>query len=164
MDISSLLETLVYKRIGRVENRDANGYNHIACFFKNNGKKINILSIGMNRQTIPHNLPNVHAELDAISRLKDNKRKKLESVNLCVIRANTQGGLSNSKPCVHCLISLEMIAPKKGYKIEKIFYSTKEGTVEKSNMSELKNEDEIHVTRFFKERNFKIKSAEKKTN
>lgn len=156
MDMSAVLDMLIDKRVKYTQCCDSSGYMHIACFFKRNGKKMNVVSIGANKKMVQDKLPNIHAELDAICKLKDNKSKKMETVNLLVIRTSMNGILGNSKPCIHCLISLGMIAPRKGYKIEKVYYSDPNGEIIKKNLNELM-EDEAHLSRYFKERNFKIK-------
>jgi hypothetical protein len=48
-----------------------------------------------------------------------------------------------------------MITPMKGYRIENVFYSNETGGISKARFSDLDTDG--HDTRFFRERNFKIR-------
>lgn len=146
---------MIHKRLACNAN-ETGAYNHVACFFKHHGKQLQIVSMGHNKFITCEKLPNIHAEMDAVSKLPTFRKKKFESIHLCVIRINGSGKLNNSKPCIHCILSLNMIAPLKGYRIDKVYYSNECGTISQSRFKEF-DTHEGHVTRFFRERNFKIK-------
>lgn len=121
---------------------------------KNALKKANILSFGFNRMgDINGNEAGVHAEHDAINKLKPlERKKKLESINLLVIRFSKNNKLQNSKPCANCIQTLKTLPEKKGYKIKNIFYSNDNGDIVKSNLKNLENED-LHYSRFYRQKN-----------
>jgi cytidine deaminase len=112
--------------------------------------------MGHNKFILCEKLPNVHAEMSAIAKLQGQRKKKLESVHLCVLRVTPTGKLNSSKPCTHCILSLGMIAPMKGYRIEKVFYSDETGSILRTRFKEL-DPQSAHVTRYFRERNFKMR-------
>lgn len=122
-------------------------------FYKANNllKKANILSFGFNRLgDINGNKPGVHAEHDAINKLKPLERnKKLEQINLLVIRFSKNNKLQNSKPCANCIKNMKILPQKKGYKIKNIYYSNDNGAIVKSSLKNLENE-ELHYSRFYR--------------
>ena len=114
-------------------------------------KKANILSIGLNKMgDIEGKKPGIHAEYDAINKLKNLKQKKhLKSINLLVIRLSKNGKMQNSKPCENCIKTIKFLPEKKGYKIKKIYYSNYNGEIIKSDIKTLENE-ELHYSSFFR--------------
>lgn len=120
---------------------------------KNVLKKANILSFGFNKMgDINGNEPGIHAEHDAINKLKPlNRKKRLESINLLVIRFSKNNKLQNSKPCANCIQTMKILPEKKGYKIRNIYYSNDNGEIVKSNFKILENE-ELHLSRFYRQR------------
>jgi cytidine deaminase len=79
----------------------------------------------------------IHAEHDAINNLPAlPKNKKLKKVELLVIRSSKTGVLGMSKPCEHCLQIIKL-ASDKGYYINKVYYSTIDGNIDKSSVDEL---------------------------
>jgi cytidine deaminase len=59
-----------------------------------------------------------------------------------------------SKPCAHCLAIMCTLPQKKGYKINNIFYTDQNGTIEKKKLGELLNDD-LHISRMYTDKNFK---------
>jgi cytidine deaminase len=114
-------------------------------------KKANILSFGFNKLgDIEGNQPGIHAEHDAINKLKPlNRKKRLENINLLVIRFSKNNKLGNSKPCANCIQVMKNLPGKKGYKIRNIYYSDDNGAIIKSSLKNLEN-DELHYSRFYK--------------
>ena len=87
-------------------------------------------------------IPGVHAEYDAIQKLIPLRRKKnLESVNLLVIRLSGKNKLQSSKPCSNCINVMKTLPRNKGYKIQNIFYSNGDGTITKTTLHHLDNEE-----------------------
>ena len=96
------------------------------------------------------NQPGVHAEHDAINRLKPLQRKKhLQPVNILVIRLSKNNKIQNSKPCANCIENMKILPEKKGYRIKNIYYSGDNGEIIKSSLKNLENED-LHYSRFFR--------------
>lgn len=122
-------------------------------FYKANNvlKKASILSFGFNRMGDSNgNEPGVHAEHDVLNKLKPLKRnKRLESINLLVIRFSKNNKLQNSKPCANCIKTMKTLPQKKGYRIKNIYYSNDNGVILKSNLRNLENE-ELHYSRFYR--------------
>ena len=115
-------------------------------FFKANKilKKANILSFGFNKMG-DTNSRGIHAEHDAINKLKPlYKNKRLESINLLVIRFSKNNKLQSSKPCANCIKNIKILPERKGYKIKHIYYSNEYGLIVKSNLKTLENEERHH--------------------
>lgn len=129
-------------------------YNHVACVFsKGNGslKKVNVLSYGVNTYAdVDGKYPGVHAEQDALSKLMPLKqKKKLELIDMLVIRISKTNKLQNSKPCAHCIKMMSVSPVNKGYKIRNIYYSDADGNIIRTTLRTLELE-EHHVSRFYK--------------
>ena len=103
------------------------------------------------------NQPGIHAEHDAINRLKPLQRKKhLQLINILVIRLSKNNKIQNSKPCANCIKNMKTLPEKKGYKIRNIYYSDDNGEIVKTSLKNLEKED-LHYSRFFR-KNMKINS------
>lgn len=75
-----------------------------------------------------------HAEMDAISKIKD--KKKLKKASLWSIRYKKINGeyvLGNAKPCIHC----KKLAMK--YGIKHVFYTNDNGIIQKENIVDLQS-------------------------
>ena len=51
----------------------------------------------------------------------------MKKIDIIVIRTTCKRNLGNSKPCVKCLSDMYYLAPKKGYKINNVYYSDESG-------------------------------------
>jgi len=149
-----LIEILINKRLGRhCENKINNSllygdYYHMACVIENNKSEIIPLSYGMNVFCTNKSL---HAECDAIKHLPPRKRShKNKIINLVVIRTSINGKISISKPCVICMSYLCTMPQKKGYQINKIFYSTENGEIVENTIDELK-QNTTHFSKFYRQ-------------
>jgi cytidine deaminase len=125
------------------------------AFYKGNGifKKDRILSYGVNQigNTKGQN-PGIHAECDAILKLRPLKnKKKLQSINLLVIRLSSKNKIQSSKPCNNCIETMKILPQKKGYKIENIYYSNEEGNIIKTNLKKLDLEEK-HYSKYYKKK------------
>jgi len=99
------------------------------------------------------NEPGMHAEHDAINKLKPlGRKKRLQNINMLVIRLSKNNRLQNSKPCANCIRAMKILPERKGYKIQNIYYSDDNGDIIKSNLRILENE-ELHISRFFRRNN-----------
>lgn len=100
-------------------------------------------------------ISSIHAEENAIKNLKPlPKQKNLKKVDLLVIKVSITGKLGSSKPCYNCLTKLSLSLPEKGYKLNKVYYSTRDGTIESCKLNELINEENPHISRFYKRIHF----------
>ncbi len=94
--------------------------------------------------------PGIHAEYDAITKLIPlRRRKRLETVNLLVIRLSGKNKLQSSKPCSNCIDIMKILPEKKGYKIQHIYYSDCDGNIVKTSLNNLDNEEK-HFSKFYK--------------
>lgn len=122
-------------------------------FYKGKGdlKKVRILSYGVNRMGDSDGVtPGIHAEYDAITKLIPlRKRKKLETVNLLVIRLSGKNKLQSSKPCSNCIDTMKTLPEKKGYKIQNIYYSDADGNIVKTTLNNLDSEEK-HFSKYYK--------------
>ena len=114
-------------------------------------KKTKILSFGVNQSSNSDCITaEIHAEQDAINKLKPLKYKKnLESINILVIRLSSKNKLQSSKPCANCIESMKNNPIKKVYKIQNVYYSDSEGNIIKTNLVSLDNEEK-HISGFYK--------------
>jgi hypothetical protein len=135
---------------------------HLACaeiiitwrvFYKGNGdlKKARILSFGVNQMgDSDGKKPGIHAEYDALTKLMPIRRKKkLESINLLVVRLSTKNKIQSSKPCFNCIETMKKFPPKIGYKIDNVYYSDSNGDITKTNLKIL-DEEEKHYSHYFR--------------
>jgi len=127
----------------------------ITCrvFYKGKGNltKARILSYGVNKMGDSYGIePGVHAEHDAIKKLLPlKKKKKLENINILVIRLSSKNKLQSSKPCVNCINIMKTLPEKLGYKIQHIYYSDNTGNIIKTNLRNLDNEEK-HYSKYYK--------------
>lgn len=168
--MEGLLDTLYIKRFCLPTNSDIESYeqgirhiasclcgqyNHISCIIPNKGmlKTTKILSLGMNRMGDLEGLkPGIHAEHDAINKLPILKyKKRLETINLLVIRLSAKNKLQSSKPCGNCINTMKNLPIKRGYRIQYIYYSDKEGNIIKISLNNLDNEEK-HYSSFYRQR------------
>lgn len=120
-------------------------------------RKKSIISIGQSR-FVPHKilkfcklqLPSVHAEIDAISRMINEcgeTKKSSTRVDLFVMRYNSLTG-GCSKPCFDCLRMLKEY-PFTGVKIRKVVYFRK-GEVKETAFSDIKTNHKSRGWKWFK--------------
>lgn len=71
----------------------------------------------------------IHAEVDAMLKLPYQKKtKRMKQINLAVFTTNRDGTiLRMSKCCRNCLKSIDVIAKKKNYRVNRIYYIDEEG-------------------------------------
>ena len=103
-------------------------------------------------------MSSIHAESNAMSKLPYLPRhKRPKKVDLLVIRVNKGGSMGNSKPCIHCILTLKRYLPLKGYHLDTIHYTTTNGCIISAKFSELMNEENPHMSKFYKGKNMLLK-------
>lgn len=98
----------------------------------------NILSFGEN-YFLTNNIGKlymIHAEHDAINNLPYTKKK--QNINLLVVRFTKNNKLCMSKPCEQCIKNIYKLAPKKGYNVKNIYYSTEDENITKTTLTRLR--------------------------
>lgn len=122
-------------------------------FYKGNGdlKKGKILSFGINQMgDSAGKNPGIHAEYDALTKLMPLKNKKrLESINLLVVRFSPKNKIQSSKPCYNCIETMKNYPKKIGYKIVNVYYSDADGNIIKTNLKSLDTEEK-HYSKYFR--------------
>ena len=111
------------------------------------------MSTGINKYTNDDLSNNgLHAEHNAVNNLppSKNKGKKLEVINILVLRFSKTGYIRNSKPCSNCINSIMTISQMKGYKIKHVYYSNEEYGITCSSLKELQQDDNKHLSRLAK--------------
>lgn len=110
------------------------------------------LTANIRQKNVPYkfksNNKNCHAEVNLLSSVSkfiknENKNKKID---ILVVRLNKEGTLSNSKPCLHCVIHM-----KKYYSnnIRYIYYSNSHGEINRNSLNELL-ENTTHISKKYK--------------
>lgn len=121
-------------------------FTHISCVFTGNGnfKKLKILSFGVNQIRYRNG---IHAECDGLLKLIPRRNKKrLESINILVLRLSSKNKMQSSKPCANCIETMKTVPPKMGYIIKNIYYSDSDENIIKTNLSAL-DSDKKHYSR-----------------
>ena len=86
--------------------------NHASMFY----------AFGYNQYNIGKNYKTIHAEHHAINKLKFSKKKK--KVNVIVFRiCNLGEDILCAKPCYNCQIRLKIDIEKKGYSLNRVYYT-----------------------------------------
>ena len=89
-------------------------------------------SFGINYYNVDNNIFKTrHAEVDALQKLKANTKPRLKKLDLIVFRTNKKGNkLMMAKPCSCCLQYYKRNLHKKGYKLNKIYYTDENGKIQ----------------------------------
>lgn len=148
----SVIHNLIQIRENQSHHTSYSCYKHIAMIYSS---LENPLAIGVNKMKIDDGYTStgsIHAEHDAILKLK--KLDKWMKVNLLVIRYTKGYELCNSKPCINCLNKMMVDAKKKGYHIDKIYYSNYctfngiQRNIKCSKLNTLIHEPDGHIPKF----------------
>ena len=85
---------------------------------------------GMNRYNIDLEFSTIHAEMEAVNKLR--KSKKNVSIKMIVFRINNSGTkLCMAKPCENCVKGIRRTLRKKNYRLKgnKCFYTNEDGEI-----------------------------------
>ena len=83
---------------------------------------------GINYYNVDLKTTSLHAEADAIDKLKYNHKKREKKVNILVIRTNNKGDrFMLAKSCDDCMNYMRKGLIKKHYKLHRAWYSNDEG-------------------------------------
>jgi cytidine deaminase len=152
MDIQSYIELCKNKRIECMKKSTKMEFLHSAIIF--NHKNFNkIINYGENKQRLTYCHSSIHAEESSILKLKplNNSRNRLKNIDILVLRVSKGGySLGNSKPCLHCINTMNNLAKKKGYNVKDIYYSCSNNTIIKTTLTKLINDPNIHISKFYR--------------
>lgn len=88
--------------------------------------------------------------------INSKKYKKRCNYDMVVIRTSKSGShLGMSRLCEKCVIAVNMIPKKYGFKIKNIIYSNKNGDLEKTSPIKLLKSKDNHISKFYKYTNYK---------
>ncbi len=83
---------------------------------------------GINYYNVDLCATSLHAEVDAVNNLRPHYGKRPKKVNIIVLRTNNKGDrLMLAKSCEPCMKYMRRELPKKGYQVQKAWYSNDEG-------------------------------------
>lgn len=82
-----------------------------------------------------------HAEMDALDKIKY-KKNVPKKIDLFVIRLTKVGDLTESRPCLHCLIRLKL----SGLNIKHVYYSNSEGNIIRESFSKMQDNPLTYVS------------------
>ena len=83
---------------------------------------------GVNQYNIDFKFTSIHAEIDAVSKLKPSEKRK--EVKMIVFRVNNSGTkLCMAKPCCNCIKGIKHAFNRKNYKLKanKCWYTNESG-------------------------------------
>lgn len=127
---------------------------HLQCSMNEKNNVDNVVSVGYNcyrGKLSASNGATIHAEHFAINKLKTrDKNKKLYKISLLVIKISNTGLISMSKPCKHCVENMQMLANRKGYHIDNIYFSNSNREIEKWSYTNLEKDPCKHVTEYYR--------------
>jgi cytidine deaminase len=138
--IEYIISSLINKRL---LNSSFGSFYHCSIIFTKKQGALYPLSYGENQ--IRGN-KSIHAEVDAINRIKPKKQGKIQKVCLFVLRVNKSKEITISKPCKHCINQMKSLVSK-NYKISDVFYSDKDGKIIKTSFTNLLLDPCKHISR-----------------
>lgn len=114
------------------------------------------VALGTNSNICHRGMPSKHAEIDAIEKIR--KWKNLpDSIDIFVIRLTKTGILTESRPCIHCIIA--MLASRLA--IRNVYYSNRAGKIVMERMVDMIHSPVKHVSSGMRTRQHSF--SEKKT-
>ena len=125
----------------RLVNSTFGKYYHCSVIFTKRRGVTSPLSYGENQI---RGKESIHAEADCINKIPT-KDGKIQKVSLLVIRVNKSGEYTMSKPCMHCIEKMNSIIGK-NYKISSVYYSNKQGEIEKCSLNKLNLDPCKHIS------------------
>ena len=84
------------------------------------------------------------------------KKHHYKKVDIVVIRTSKTGIIGMSKPCIHCIVKMHTLAPQKGYRINKVYYTNECGVLVDTSLNKLLTEDTHHMSGFYRNTNCKL--------
>jgi cytidine deaminase len=111
---------------------------------------VHIVSYGENRFKGEEGQWTIHAEDCAMRKLQTlPKKKKLEKINMLIIRTSKSGVYGNSKPCLHCIGLLYCKLPEKGYILDKVYFTDGKDSIKQVRLVDLIDDDKPHVSMYY---------------
>jgi hypothetical protein len=158
--IPRVVEEVITRRLCITEH----GHRHAAFLFPETKPSSHYIACGYNIYPEFSDICSIHAEECAINKLKPiSGRKRLKTLNICVLRVCNSGKLGSSRPCYHCIRMMSTKAPRLGYRINWVYFSTSDGRIDRCKLSHLAQCDDLHLSAFHrKDREPEKKPAQRK--
>lgn len=117
----------------------------LVFFIKSQNNALKKVAVGANFFKI--NKKSVHAEIDAVRKLRTHeKKKKMKPLVLVSFKFARSGELRNAKPCRHCVMALKIRLKMKNYYVSYVIYSDNNGELVTCGLDDLL-ENDGHITR-----------------
>ena len=142
-------------------NPEIGKFNHYAVILPSGkrGDWWSEVALGINTNRRFRSMPSKHAEIDAIEKIRRWKNLPSE-IDLFVIRLTRGGQLTESRPCMHCVMM--MVASR--LNIRNIYYSTTGGEIAMETMCEMKCSSRQHISSGVRSRHKVQKQNKNKKN
>lgn len=122
---------------------------HAAAIFAH---KECVLAYGENRFVGVEGRWTEHAERAAISKLPSRpRRRRLDAVDMLVIRTSKTGLFGNSRPCLHCILCMAHDLPERGYRLRRVYYFDDQRAMRETGLDTLCSEPP-HVSVYYRNR------------
>ena len=121
---------------------------HLCFYIPSKESWTNMITYGENSMRRANSgLPSTHAEMDGLRRIKThhslNPKRNKDSYDIIVIRLSKSGKLGISRPCYHCVKSLN----DSNINIKYVYYSTGNGDeIVRESLSEMLNNEISHIS------------------
>jgi cytidine deaminase len=117
----------------------------LVFFIKSQNNALKKVALGANFFRI--NKKSVHAEIDAVRKLRTHeKKKKMKPLVLVSFKFARSGELRNAKPCRHCVTALKIRLKMKNYYVSDVIYSNDNGELITCGLDDLL-ENDGYITR-----------------
>jgi len=121
-------------------------HRHYSVLFRSGKNKRWEAKIAFGTNSLKQNnsiTPSIHAEMDAINKLK-NCRNIPKSMDLLIVQITKSKKLANSRPCHNCICYLNKLC--KTIKIKHVYYSTNDGTIIKEKLKDMETSMVPHIS------------------
>ncbi len=135
-DICSLMRTKYGPKVG------CTGSHHVCAYISAKGDRI-VLGENSTRTMVPGHPGSTHAEMDVLRKVTKSlppttHLKRVEKYDVLVVRFSKTHRLGSSRPCMHCIMSMQEAS---SIKIRYVYYSTPDGKVVREKLDEMLDTD-----------------------
>lgn len=118
------------------------GSHHVCAYISAKGDKI-ILGENSTRTIIPGHPVSTHAEMDVLRKVTkslptSSHMKRPEKYDVLVVRFSKTHRLGSSRPCMHCIMSMQEAS---NIKIRYVYYSTPDGKIVREKLDDMLDTD-----------------------
>ena len=118
------------------------GSHHVCAYISAKGDKI-IIGENSTRTIIPGHPVSTHAEMDVLRKVTKSlpttsHMKRIEKYDVLVVRFSKTHRLGSSRPCMHCIMSMQEAST---IKIRFVYYSTTDGKIVREKLDDMLDTD-----------------------